>query len=86
MDNTILVQELEIVVNLPDIPIKAIGEGTHTVGWRVHQTPDQLQAPRREDTLESAGILEVDDVWNLFPLFPLCGTVKRTLFVFLEWL
>jgi hypothetical protein len=64
MDDPVLAQDFEAVVDLPDIPVEATGEMPDALGRSVHQTSHQLQAARREDALEPAGVLKVDDLEN----------------------
>ncbi|GAA0271346.1 hypothetical protein GCM10009000_103950 [Halobacterium noricense] len=54
-------------MNLTDVPVEAVGKGADALGWLLHQTPYQLQAARRENALEPAGVLEVDDVGTASP-------------------
>jgi len=37
---------MQVVVDLADVPIKAVGEGADALGWLLHQTPHQLEVAR----------------------------------------
>jgi hypothetical protein len=84
VDDPILTQDLEIVVDLPDVPVQTVGKVAHTLCRCVHQTPHQFQTTRGEDALDAAGVLEVDDVWHLFTLLPALCTVQGAFLVVRE--
>lgn len=84
VDDAVLVQEVEIVVDLSNVPVEASGEIANALGGRFHQTSHEFQAARRENALEATRVLKVDDVWHRFALLPAFRAVQDGLSVLLE--
>lgn len=58
VDDTVLGEQLEVVVNLPHVPIEAVGEDADALCRLVHRAPHRFEPSGREDPSEPGGVLD----------------------------
>lgn len=64
VDDSVLAEESHVVVNLADVAVEPIREVANTGCRCRHETPNEFEPTRRENSLQPTGILKVDDVRN----------------------
>lgn len=68
MDDPVLSEQLQIIMYLPDITVKFVGEAPDTLWGFVHYMSQQLQAAGSQQCPQIRRVLEVPHVRRLFTI------------------
>ena len=85
LNDTVVCQQLQVVMNVVDVPIETLSKRTDTVGWSLHDGLEEFHPTICEKAPQLRRVLEVDDVGNVFAILPAFDSVERRRLCLLGW-